>query len=377
MNKKNDEALPPVADHEEESRVGAGEGQEELDMVDTESVLQRQVEESSTAVAGEEVHSKIVDQTEKENCVIPRKRTRHQAIVEVGFDFDLKILVMSSFLQISSASSSDQEVVLERRPKNPGVRSRQSVVGERLRKLNHEKVKSELEEEKKAKEEISKVLKTKELELQNETLGRIKAETKLRLLQNQIDEKERQRQKDDKWIQHVYRDLPPEASKLFKLAVVNNRNNFEPGTLTRLRKASGVNFSQVPVPKTFQQTERAAAIRQFAILNSSEIPDMKANHSEISNKKVPNKRFAIHYLTVLHDQFNIDHPSLACSYSTFAQLWPSFVIKPRPGDFSSCHCTTCENNSLLMAALVKWELAEESQDVFMAIKMEKDENGEA
>ena len=250
-------------------------------------------------------------------------------------------------------------------------------MGERLRKLNHDKVKSELKAEKKANEEMSKMLKSKEVELKEESLGRIKAETKLKLLQNQIEERELQKLKDDTWIKHVYRDLPPEAAKLFKLAVVNNRHNFEPGTVTRLRKASGINFSQVPAPKTFQQTERAAAIKQFAILNSSEIPDMKANQSEISNNKVPDKRFAIHYLTVLHDQFNIDHPSLACSYSAFAQLWPSFVIKPRPGDFSSCHCTTCENNSLLMAALVKWKLADESQDVFIAIKMEKEGNIEA
>ena len=332
----------------------------------------------TVAEADDEDPGDTVAEAGKQNCAIPRKRTRQQANLEVSFSsMDSEILVI--LIHQISSSNSDDEQVLERRPKNMnlGGRSRQSVVGERLRKLNHAKMKSELEKEKKANEEMSKVLKSKELELQLESLGRMKAETKLKLLLNQIEDKEVQRQKDDKWIQHVYRDLTPEASKLFKLAVVNNRHNFEPGTLTRLRKASGVNFSQVPVPKTFQQTERAAAIKQFAILNSSEIPDMKANHSELSNKKVPNKRFAIHYLTVLHDQFNIDHPSLACSYSTFAQLWPSFVIKPRPGDFSSCHCTTCENNSLLMAALVKWELAEESQDVFLALKMERDENTEA
>ena len=248
-------------------------------------------------------------------------------------------------------------------------KSRQAAVGEKLRKINQERLKAEMKQLKDKNEEISRMLKGSELQLQEESLKRRKAVGRLILQERKFEELKQQRLNDNTWLKFVYRDLPPDVAKEFKKAVVNNRNHFQPGTVTRLRKATGVNFSQVPVPKTLQQTEREAAVKEFAILNSSEIPDMKANKSEISSKKTPNKRFALHYLTVLHDQFNLDYPHLQCSYSTFSRIWPNFIIKPGPGDFSSCHCTTCENNSLLMASLLKLNLAEESQDVFIAIKM--------
>ena len=80
-----------------------------------------------------------------------------------------------------------------------------------------------------------------------------------------------QRLKGNSCVKFVYRDLPPAVAKDFKKAMVNNSNHFQLGTVSRLSKATGISFSQIPVPKTFQQSEREIAVKEFALLNSSEI----------------------------------------------------------------------------------------------------------
>ena len=96
MNKKNDEALPSEADLAEDGIGGTREGQQDLDGVEAESVHQLQVEDSCIAgEADDEEHGDIFAEAEKQNCVIPMKRTRHQANVEVSFSLDLGILVIS------------------------------------------------------------------------------------------------------------------------------------------------------------------------------------------------------------------------------------------------------------------------------------------
>ena len=91
--------------------------------------------------------------------------------------------------------------------------------------------------------------------------------------------------------------------KDFKLAVQVQKENFAPGTLSRLRIRSGINFSIIPTPTEFRLNPLAHKVQDFSLLNSSEIPDMKANKSVFSSSKVPNTRFANHHLTVLHSQY--------------------------------------------------------------------------
>ena len=83
MSKKNGKVASCEADHDEEVVGDTEEGQQVPDGVEAESVHQLQVEDS--CLPGDEMQS----------CVIPRKRTRHQANVEVSFSLDLGILVIS------------------------------------------------------------------------------------------------------------------------------------------------------------------------------------------------------------------------------------------------------------------------------------------
>jgi hypothetical protein len=99
---------------------------------------------------------------------------------------------------------------------------------------------------------------------------------------------------------------------------------------------------------------------------------MKANKSALSKSVVPNKRYGHHHLSVLHTQYTIDFPDPPCSYPTFCRLWPSNVIKPTSANFSSCHCTSCENSASLERCLKKHNLITSDVDLFEAIKVKEE-----
>ena len=87
LTKKDEEAFTFEADHDEEEGRGGTRGcQQNPDGVDAESVEQAQVEASSLREIGEQDEI-VAYEAGKQNNVIPRKRTRHQAIVEVCFRF--------------------------------------------------------------------------------------------------------------------------------------------------------------------------------------------------------------------------------------------------------------------------------------------------
>ena len=87
----------------------------------------------------------------------------------------------------------------------------------------------------------------------------------------------------------------------------------------------GINFhkkTSFPAPK---ETELSKQVLEFAILNSTPVPDSKANPS---NPDQPSKRYALHYQSVLHEAFLVENADKICSYSMFCKLRPSFVVKP-------------------------------------------------
>ena len=168
----------------------------------------------------------------------------------------------------------------------------------------------------------------------------------------------------------IYQPLQKEISNsLYSLTKIN----FVPGTLSCLCATVGINFSQAPAEERNKLSGLATKVQEFALINSDEIPDMKAQTSSILDKKEgPAKRFALHHLTVLHSVFQIEFPENQCSYSTFALYWPSYIKKPNMSDFTSCHCESCENSSMKMDAIIKYKVVPSSMDIFAAIKQEEE-----
>jgi hypothetical protein len=233
-------------------------------------------------------------------------------------------------------------------------KSNQSIVGEKIRRRNQ-----------KDKNELLEILQKQLMESEKEKCeAMVKAkiaEQKLANKSAEVEDMKEKRKSDNSWLKDVYRSLTSESKRDFKCSVQFNKKGFVPGTLGRLRDCTGVNFSQIPTPTNPALSALAKKVEEFSILNSSEIPDMKANKSVFSSSNAPNKRFANHHLTVLHSQFDIDHPDLTVSYSQFCHYWPSYIIKPKASDFTSCHCQICDNAGSKFTCLLKEELIDQSR----------------
>ena len=259
--------------------------------------------------------------------------------------------------------------------RHPGLskKSRQSIVGEKVRRknLNEMKVKldtmeAELRNLKKEKVNLEKVVKEKDVDVKI-------VEKKLAKKVEEVEKLRLEKASDNNWVKFVYRNLSASARKEFKRSVNFNRGNFPAGTLRRLRQAVGVNFSQVPTEERAKLCLLATKVRDFALHQSAEIPDMKAQNSSLSKKsEAPSKRSTMHHLTVLHSLFNIENPESTCSYASFVNYWPSYISKPSLNEFTSCHCEVCENCSMISDALIKHKVVPSSMDIFSALKQEEE-----
>ena len=220
------------------------------------------------------------------------------------------------------------------------VQSRQAKMGDKIKRKNHERKNQELFE---VRGELQKC----KAELMDSKVDREVLMRKVDLLEANKLRSKIDQDKDEGWIQTVLSDMPKDARKAFKLSVFANKKEFQPGRVSKLRKATGINFSRPPADASSKLPELAVKIREFAHLNSNEVPDMKANAFKGDK---PSLRTAIHHLTVLHFTFNVDHPIHQCSYTTFCRHWPANIIKPTLRDYTSCHCQTCENSSMMMGS---------------------------
>lgn len=242
-------------------------------------------------------------------------------------------------------------------------------MGERIRRQNLKKQRELIE----TLENHVKVLERQKTAAENmASLAEGKFHAKSRELENVKEN----RKSDNSWLKFVYRSMQSESKKDFKLSVIHNKEQFTPGTMSRLRESSGVNFSQIPIPVDIRLSALAKKVGEFALLNSSEIPDMRANKSVFSQSKIPNKRFSHHHLTVLHTQYEIDNPDFPVSYSGFCKHWPSYIIKPKASDFTSCHCQICDNAGSKCASLQSAGLLDDGLEVFEAIKMAEEGDSE-
>ena len=57
------------------------------------------------------------------------------------------------------------------------------------------------------------------------------------------------------------------------------------------------------------------------------------------------------YLCVLHEKFQAEHKEI--SYSWFCKLTPDNIVKPKPQDWGTCLCRTCQNPEMKLEAVNK------------------------
>ena len=256
-------------------------------------------------------------------------------------------------------------------------KSRQAIVGEKMRRKNQDEMKSKLE----TMEAELRNLRKDKASLERVIIGKdVDAKIVEKKLEKKVEEVEKlklEKTSDNNWVKFVYRNLSASARKEFKKSVNFNKGNFCAGTLRRLRQAVGVNFSQVPTEDRTKLCFLATKVRDFAMQQSAEIPDMKAQNSSLSKKsEAPSKRSTMHHLTVLHSLYNIENPESTCSYSSFINYWPSYISKPNLNEFTSCHCEVCENSSMISDALIKHKVVPASMDIFSALKLEEEGDGD-
>ena len=116
----------------------------------------------------------------------------------------------------------------------------------------------------------------------------------------------------------------------------------EKGTLSRLRKNTGINFSNLTANPSDEVTELKKKVIEFAERNTIDVPDKK--------KYSKGARFRTTSLLCLYNSFQAEHPD-DCSYQTFAKYWPVKYVKPCPSEFGACFCTLCQNMELKVTAL--------------------------
>ena len=243
----------------------------------------------------------------------------------------------------------------------PGSKqTRQNIVGKKLRKkflkdknktiddITEEKARLQKQVEKNEDEIFSLQLQVSELEQVVQTKNK-----KIESLESELG-------KCDEWFGLTYKKLSSVGKKEFKTAVDLAEADFPRGTITRLRKSVGLNFSKPPTTENNNMTDIKVAIVNYAIENSCEVPDMR--------KEKKGVRYYFNYLICLHADFLQENPNLSVSYQVFCSYWPKNIIKPRVENYGSCKCETCENIELKILALQKKGLINRSHDIQSIIK---------
>ena len=124
------------------------------------------------------------------------------------------------------------------------------------------------------------------------------------------------------------------------------------GSAFAMRKAIGINLSnEIRINATVKNLQKAVK-KFFDRDDVSRIsPDVKklvCDPSEPGNK-VP-LRYRLSTLKMLHAKFEAESES-SCSYQTFCNYAPYYVVKPKPTDWGSCLCRTCLNPELKLQKL--------------------------
>ena len=173
-------------------------------------------------------------------------------------------------------------------------------------------------------------------------------------------------EKNDEWLKPVYKNLTSDGKRQLKEAFIVASDEIERGTILRLRKNTGLNFSIAPQNKDQEKSETKTKIEEFAKENTLEVPDKKKVKKET--------RYRTSSKLTLFECFDSQYPNL-CTYDTFCKYWPKNYTKPKASDLGTCMCITCQNAELKMESLKNHIGAEHSLET--VIENARQENFEA
>ena len=189
-------------------------------------------------------------------------------------------------------------------------------------------------------------------------------------IKNLEDGKEKEAFENDDWIRKVYDNLSSQGRSEFRNAFSVAAPSLKRGTLSRLRKTTGINFSINTTNTTGVESELKNKIVEFALENTIDVPDKK--------KYVKGARFRTASLLTLYNNFESQNPG-QCTYATFTKYWPALFVKPLASEFGTCLCTICQNMELKVEALKGRKLifqAEENLTLDIVIKAAREEDFE-
>ena len=215
--------------------------------------------------------------------------------------------------------------------------SRQKELGEKTRRRHRDEKNQEIDSLKEQIEGFKNEVEEKDSKI-NELNAQIeKMERNDQTLQNKLEN-------NDLFIKTSYKNLASDGKRQYRESVIVSEPELPKGTLGRLRKETGINFSIPPANKDGEKSEIKTMIEEFAFDNTIEVPDKRKVKQGI--------RYRTSSKLSLFESFDSQYPNV-CSYVTFTRYWPKNFIKPKASDLGTCMCIICENAELKAEQLKK------------------------
>ena len=241
---------------------------------------------------------------------------------------------------------------------SPGP-SRQSFEGGRQKRKNMKDKNQSIQELKKENRELINIQNRHDDELAELDIKLSETEHELIKYKDRVkellDNKEKDETENDEWISNVYKNMSSVGRKDFRNAFTMATPVLKRGTISRLRRTTGINFSITTTNTEEEESQVKKKIVDFAKENTIDVPDKK--------KYLKGARFRTASLLSLFNTFESINPGL-CTYQTFARYWPALYVKPLASEFGTCLCTTCQNMELKVEALLYRKIIFKDEDVF-------------
>ena len=212
---------------------------------------------------------------------------------------------------------------------------RQKDKGEQLRRKNREEKNREIDDLRNKFEESGNLIQEKNNKIQELESDMEKLINKNRVLETTVEE-------SDETLLLLYKYMPTDGKRHMRDAFHVASPEMKTGTVSRLRRTTGLNFSNPPQNQEQEKSETKIIIEEFAHENTIEVPDTKQIKKGI--------RYRTASKLCLFECFDSQSPNM-CTYQTFCKYWPQKYIKPKPSDLGTCMCIVCQNMELKTHAL--------------------------
>ena len=177
--------------------------------------------------------------------------------------------------------------------------------------------------------------------------------------------KEGKEKNTDSWFGEVYKNLSADAKKEVKNAFAVVAPMLEKGTVSRLKRNIGINFSKALPENREEISDLKQKVVKFAENNTIDVPDKKKYKRGI--------RFRTASLLCLYNLFETEYPN-SCTYQTFCKYWPAQFVKPCASEFGTCLCIYCQNIELKVNSLQTRKLI--STDICLETMLVESRNGD-